>query len=114
MKSQLRIQPGQGLVLVTGANGYIGSTIVDILLQAGYYVRGTVRSEKPWLQALFDNKYGAGRFHMVVVNNLGVQANFELAMEGVEGVLHVVSPNTFEEGALLTSFGPGFGSHTQP
>jgi len=31
------------LVLVTGANGYIGCTIVKLLLEQGYRVRGTVR-----------------------------------------------------------------------
>jgi nucleoside-diphosphate-sugar epimerase len=33
------------LVLVTGANGYAASHIIHALLNAGYRVRGTVRSE---------------------------------------------------------------------
>jgi nucleoside-diphosphate-sugar epimerase len=33
------------LVLVTGANGYTASHIILALLEAGYRVRGTVRSE---------------------------------------------------------------------
>lgn len=34
-----------GLVLVTGANGFLGKRMVVELLRAGYAVRGTVRSE---------------------------------------------------------------------
>ena len=40
-----RIPTGEW-VMVTGANGYIASHIVDILLQEGYNVRGTVRSHE--------------------------------------------------------------------
>ena len=34
-----------GVVLVTGANGYIAAWAVKTLLQQGFTVRGTVRSE---------------------------------------------------------------------
>jgi nucleoside-diphosphate-sugar epimerase len=34
----------QGLILVTGANGYIGSTILKVSLDQGYAVSGSVRS----------------------------------------------------------------------
>ena len=34
-----------GKVLVTGANGYIAVWIVKSLLDTGFFVRGTVRSE---------------------------------------------------------------------
>ena len=34
-----------GKVLVTGANGYIAAWTVNALLEQGYSVRGTVRSE---------------------------------------------------------------------
>ena len=33
------------LVLVTGANGYLGSAVVQHCLEHGYHVRGTVRSQ---------------------------------------------------------------------
>ena len=35
----------KGKVLVTGANGYIALWVVRSLLEAGFFVRGTVRSE---------------------------------------------------------------------
>jgi nucleoside-diphosphate-sugar epimerase len=33
--------PKGSLVLVTGANGHIGSRVADQLREAGYHVRGT-------------------------------------------------------------------------
>lgn len=35
----------RGLVLVTGANGYIAGHVIHVLLQELYSVRGTVRSQ---------------------------------------------------------------------
>lgn len=48
-----------GKVLVSGANGYIAVWVVKKLLEDGFAVRGTVRSEKsiPYLQQLFSS-YG--------------------------------------------------------
>lgn len=88
-KSQRRLPVGS-LILVTGANGYIGSHIANILLQEGYNVRGTVRDRKPWLDALFQDKYGAGKFESVVIPDLGVQEDLERALDGVSGVIHSV------------------------
>ncbi len=42
------VKPG-ATVLVTGANGYIAVWIVNYLLEKGYTVRGTVRSEEKGL-----------------------------------------------------------------
>lgn len=35
----------QATVLVTGANGFIGTWICQTLLQSGYFIRGTGRSQ---------------------------------------------------------------------
>jgi uncharacterized protein YbjT (DUF2867 family) len=88
-KSQRRLPVGS-LILVTGANGYIGSHITNILLQEGYNVRGTVRDKKPWLDTLFKDKYGAGKFQSVVIPDLSVQDDLERALDGVSGVIHSV------------------------
>lgn len=79
------------LVLVTGANGFIASHIIDQLLEKGFKVRGTVRAPKPWLNAFFDLKHGKGRFETLVVTDLGDAQQLENAMQGVGGVIHVVS-----------------------
>ncbi|KAJ2978537.1 hypothetical protein NUW54_g11273 [Trametes sanguinea] len=59
-----------GKVLVTGANGYIATWIVKTLLDAGFAVRGTVRSESKTkhLRDLF--KSAGDRLELVVVDNI--------------------------------------------
>ncbi|KAF7594608.1 hypothetical protein BBP40_008875 [Aspergillus hancockii] len=79
------------LILVTGANGYIASHIIDLLLNLGYAVRGTVRSKRPWLDEFFCKKYGVGRFESVTLPLLGDETALKEAMIGVSGVLHVAS-----------------------
>jgi nucleoside-diphosphate-sugar epimerase len=78
-------------VLVSGANGFIASHIVDILLERGYNVRGTVRTEKPWLNQFFETKYGEGRFETVIVSAIEYNSAFDEAAKGVSGFIHVVS-----------------------
>lgn len=81
-------------IMVTGASGYIASHIVDILLQEGYKVRGTVRSyeEAPWLQGYFTTRYGEDRFEIAVVADLTDAAGFERAAAGMSGIVHSVCP----------------------
>ncbi|OGM49636.1 hypothetical protein ABOM_001898 [Aspergillus bombycis] len=83
--------PKDAWMLVTGANGYVGSTVVNTLLELGYKVRGTVRAPKPWLDELFASKYGDGRYESVVVPRLDDVDELEKAFQGVEGVAHVAS-----------------------
>lgn len=83
--------PKGSRVLVTGANSYIGSNIIDLLLELGYNVRGTVRAEKLWLNELFEKKYGKGRFETSIIPSLEKEGAFDDALIDVAGVVHVVS-----------------------
>ena len=76
--------PKGSLVLVTGANGYIGSHVVDQFLAAGYKVRGTVRSETKgaWIKELFDEKYGSNKFELAIVPEIERRGAFDEAMKG--------------------------------
>lgn len=82
--------PKGSRILVTGANGYIGSHVVDKLLEKGYVVRGTVRSPKPWLNEFFEQKYGQNVFETVIAETFGNRVALEQIMEGVNGVIHLV------------------------
>lgn len=57
-------------VLVTGASGYIATWIVKYLLDNGFHVKGTVRSEEKgkYLQDLL-KEYG-DRFEYIVVEDM--------------------------------------------
>ncbi|KAE8215034.1 hypothetical protein CF327_g1667 [Tilletia walkeri] len=80
-------------VLVTGATGYIGANVVLELLQHGYRVRGTVRSQRKFdqLAALPDFAKYRDRFEAAVVPDL-VTGDFSQSVEGVEVVIHTASP----------------------
>lgn len=87
------IPPGSW-ILVTGANGYIASHVVDKLLERGYKVRGTVRAPQPWLNEYFETKYGQGVFEPVIVESFGDTKVLEEIMDGADGVIHLVHPNS--------------------
>ncbi|KAJ5762070.1 NAD(P)-binding protein [Penicillium nucicola] len=88
------ISPGC-LILVSGANGYIGSHIVDILLSKGFRVRGTTRTKKEGLERYFENKYGKGVFETIIFATLDDLDACTQAVNGVSGVVHLVADITF-------------------
>jgi len=83
----------QKTVAVTGANGFIGSHIVNLLLRKGYKVRGTVQHLKP--RALVD-------FLTVLPNaaenltlhekDITVDGCFDDVFKGCDCVFHTASP----------------------
>ncbi len=79
-------------VLVTGANGYLATWIVNKYLEAGYSVRGTVRSlfKGASLKDRFAH-YG-DRFELVVVEDITKDGAFDEAIRGIEAVAHIASP----------------------
>ncbi|TXT08613.1 hypothetical protein VHUM_02741 [Vanrija humicola] len=85
------IQKGD-LVLVSGASGYIATQTVKDLLDAGFPVRGTVRSadKGDYLKNLF--KDSAVPFDYVIVKDIAEAGAFDEAVKGVVGVAHTASP----------------------
>lgn len=84
-------------VLVTGINGFIGSHIADQLLEAGFKVHGTARSESKgkWIQEYLDKKHGAGKVTLFVVPDMAVKDAFKESVKGCSGVAHVASNLSF-------------------
>ncbi|KAJ6084841.1 hypothetical protein N7499_004470 [Penicillium canescens] len=62
MANTLHCLPAGSRILVTGANGFIGSNVIQCLLELGFRVRGAVRSPKPWLDEMF--RGSSGRIRM--------------------------------------------------
>src|SRR6266403_2517915 len=79
-------------VLVTGANGYLATWVVKKYLEAGYSVRGTVRSlsRSAFLNDKFSH-YG-DRFELVVVEDITKDGAFDEAVQGVDAIAHTASP----------------------
>ncbi|KAF8608519.1 NAD(P)-binding protein [Ceratobasidium sp. AG-I] len=83
-------------VLVTGASGFIAVWVSKTLLEAGYTVRGTVRSpgKGDYLKDLF-NSHG-DKFEYVIVKDIAEDGAFDEAVKGVDAVAHTASPFHFQ------------------
>ncbi|KAF9878360.1 NAD dependent epimerase/dehydratase [Colletotrichum karsti] len=93
--AKLNALPKGSVVLVTGANGYIGSHVANSLLEQGIRVRGTVRSAKPWLDEFFQSKFGKENYESIILSNFEDEAALSKAFDGVSGVAHVASDVSF-------------------
>ncbi|KAI0148880.1 hypothetical protein BJ166DRAFT_571158 [Pestalotiopsis sp. NC0098] len=87
----------KGMVLVTGANGYIGARTVEAFLDAGYSVRGAVRSQSAGqgLQNALSKAVSAGRLELVQVPDITVSGAYDDAVKGVTAIAHLASPVSF-------------------
>ncbi|EIM85955.1 NAD-P-binding protein [Stereum hirsutum FP-91666 SS1] len=81
--------------LVTGANGFIAVWVVHTLLERGYFVRGTIRSESKgvYLKKLFE-QYG-DKFECVVVEDITKEGAFDEAVKDIDIIEHTASPVPF-------------------
>jgi NAD(P)-dependent dehydrogenase (short-subunit alcohol dehydrogenase family) len=75
--------PFDSVVVVIGANGYMGLETCEKLLQAGYRVRGTVRNveKNRWMIELFDKTW-PGKFELTKVEDFAVEGAFDVAFKG--------------------------------
>lgn len=91
-----KLPPGS-LVLITGANGFLGSHICDQLLLAGYRVRGTVRDteKQAWLVEYFDKKHGKGKFELAHVPDFTADGCLDEAIKGCAAIAHTASDLSF-------------------
>ncbi|GLT76974.1 hypothetical protein SLA2020_486040 [Shorea laevis] len=85
---------GEGkVVCVTGASGFIASSIVKLLLQRGYIVKATVRDpgdpKKIEHLLAFD---GAKQRLRLFKAELLDEGCFDSILDGCEGVFHTASP----------------------
>lgn len=83
------------LVAVTGIGGFLGRRVAARLLQAGYEVRGTLRSLKKAksIEAAIRSADGAGGGKLsFVVADLLSDEGWDAAFSGVTDVIHAASP----------------------
>ncbi|KAK0187889.1 D-lactaldehyde dehydrogenase [Armillaria mellea] len=72
------------IVLVTGANGFVGTWIVGVLLKGGYSVRAA---------HLLDiyKSYG-DKLKLVAIGDISESGAFDDAVRGVDAIIHTASP----------------------
>ena len=84
------------VVCITGVTGYIASHIAAQLLEAGYTVRGTVRSlsdkKKYAFLETIASSHNAGSRLSFVEGDLLLPGSFDATVEGCSIVLHTASP----------------------
>ncbi|MGQ0659184.1 MAG: NAD-dependent epimerase/dehydratase family protein [Chromatiales bacterium] len=78
-----QIRPGHR-VLVTGASGFVGRTLCDLLLRAGYRVSGSSRA--PASPAA-----GSGALEWAQVGALSAQTDWSQALQDVDAVVHLAA-----------------------
>ncbi|KAJ5216968.1 hypothetical protein N7468_009976 [Penicillium chermesinum] len=90
--------PKGSTVLVTGANGFLGSHIVDQFLRTGYRVRAAVRDprKESWANELFGKLYGKENFELVAVPAMDVEGAFDEIVKGIDIFVHSAAVVTFE------------------
>ncbi|KAF5717021.1 NAD dependent epimerase dehydratase family [Fusarium globosum] len=98
--------PSGGLILITGANGYIASVTVHVFLQRGYRVRGTARSitANAWMKPFF-----GPNFELVEVPDISTPGAFDKALQAaarVPSVKSVVITSSLAACALPTTGEP--------
>ncbi|OSD04811.1 NAD-P-binding protein [Trametes coccinea BRFM310] len=90
-------------ILITGANGFIASWTVKAFLDAGFSVRGTVRShaKAEHLASMF--RSCGDRFAYVVVPDMTKDGAFDEAVQGIDAIVHTATPTvlTAEDPAEL-------------
>jgi nucleoside-diphosphate-sugar epimerase len=80
------------VVLVTGANGFLGTWLVGTLLEKGYSVRAVVRDVEKGSHLL--EKYaGFGRrLSLTIVKEMEKTGAYNEAVKGVDAIIHTASP----------------------
>jgi nucleoside-diphosphate-sugar epimerase len=80
------------LVLVTGPTGFVGAHVFSALLNAGYRVKGTIRSpaKAKYLEAKFSAF--ANDFSLVTVPDIQALGALDEAVQDVDFICHVASP----------------------
>ncbi|KAG6665538.1 hypothetical protein CIPAW_02G168100 [Carya illinoinensis] len=89
----------KGRVCVTGGTGYIGSWLIMRLLERGYSVQTTMRSNPGHTKDIgfLTGLPGASEKLQIFNADLSIPESFSAAIEGCSGVFHVATPIDFED-----------------
>ncbi|TKY68150.1 Vestitone reductase [Spatholobus suberectus] len=93
-----QMEESKGRVCVTGGTGFIGSWIIKKLLQDGYSVNTTVRTDPEHKKdvSFLTSLPGASQRLQIFSADLSNPESFSAAIEGCIGVFHVATPIDFE------------------
>jgi NADPH-dependent methylglyoxal reductase len=84
--------PSDQTILITGASGFVASHILRAFLNAGYNVRGTLRSSSAIASVTAAQGALASRLSFAIVPHVNEPGALREALKGVSGVIHTASP----------------------
>lgn len=85
----------QAYVLLTGASGFLAAHIAQQLIERGFKVRGTVRSQEKGEYLSKHVVKDSKNWDFVIVEDVEKEGAFQEAVKGVDAVLHTASPFHF-------------------
>ena len=85
-------ETSNGIILITGATGYVGGQIVREALEKGHQVRMAVRSAASGERAVANFPEHAAQLSWVIVSDFTKAESFQDVFEGVTGIVHSASP----------------------
>ncbi|KAK0209235.1 NAD-P-binding protein [Desarmillaria ectypa] len=101
-------------ILISGVNGFIATDLALAFLEAGYHVRGTVRTQAKadaWLALPSFVRYAvSGKLECVIVGDIIAEGSFDQALEGIDYFIHTIAQlpdwrsgvsQDYEKGILL-------------
>lgn len=77
---------GERTILVTGASGFVATHIVRAFLEAGYKVRGTVRSEQTAAKVKKNHPEYTSQLSFSIVPDVQTPGGFDEAVQNIDGV----------------------------
>ncbi|KAH8807423.1 hypothetical protein F5884DRAFT_703502 [Xylogone sp. PMI_703] len=83
-------------ILVTGASSFIAAHVLEVFFDAGYKIRGVVRSQSSADKVLKSHSKCADKLSFAIVEDMTKPGAFDEAVRGVEGVIHLQSPFKLE------------------
>ncbi|MED6160289.1 hypothetical protein PIB30_050198 [Stylosanthes scabra] len=88
------MEEGKGRVCVTGGTGFLGSWLIKTLLEDGYSVNTTIRSDPKKKRdiSFLTNLPGASQKLKIFNADLSNPESFTEAIEGCFGVFHTATP----------------------
>lgn len=84
--------PNEQIILITGISGFVAAWIAHCFLEAGYHVRGTVRSEKRIEAIQKVHEKHADKLSFAIVPDSVAPGAFNEAAKGVTGIIHTANP----------------------
>lgn len=93
------LAPSSTLILVTGASGHVASNIVREALNLGYRVRGTARTSEKCEKTVAE-QHNHPNYSTAIVPDFSHSIDeINVAVEGVDSIIHVASDTSFSEDA---------------